>query len=400
MKINLFLGILLAGLMASACSGRPFDPSAAPVIPFTRTDVLDLSPFMEKMRIVFLETREQSIFSEADKMIIYEGQVYILDKTLKMALCFDTCGTFLYRIQRIGKGPWEYQELDAMWINPATDELWLQSYTPGKIMVYGTNGIPLREFPVEWSARDMARIGPNRIIGYNTTYAVHDREDLDIGLFLSDEKGRLKKFLLGIGDSSWYYAMNIRRYLAETTEGLLAINQSDTIYRISPEAIVTKDFVADFGRFSMPDEYRKLNYSPRNSKLMRESLYLQGKDQILGFGNIRMFKAYLGSTIYFALTDLTTREGYYSSRIQHASGPMPILLPECVTDRSELAGLLNVDILLALRQSLERVEETPESRDLFRQIRELCDRGIQNDRPILWIAPIKKQWIDSNSQTQ
>jgi len=399
MRTESWIIIFAAVLSLSACKTKNAKQEECPVISFNQTDCLDFSPYIDDIRIAWMEPDPESAFSEPDKMIVYKGKLFILDKTLKTVLCFDTTGKFNYRIQRVGKGPWEYSELNAMWVNPETGELWLESYIPPKIMVYGLDGTGRYEFPVEWASRDMALTGHNRIIGYNTTYAVHDNDELGIGLFLMDEKGRLKKPLLSIGNSAWYYATSNRRYLTETTDGLLVINQSDTIYSISDDAIVSKDFIADFGKYSMPANYRELIYSPETSKFFKESNFVLGKDQILGFGTIRMFKVYLKSTVFFAIADLDLRKGSFSTQIHHSSGLIPIFLPDCVTDNGELAGLLNMDVMLILRESMSTLPGDPKTKAFFEKILEILDRGISNDRPVMWFAPIKKQWLTQQKQS-
>ncbi|MFH0760503.1 MAG: 6-bladed beta-propeller [Bacteroidota bacterium] len=394
MRFSSFFYIVFAtGLGLSACKSKTGEQGECPVIEFSQTDFLDLSPYMDEYRIALMESDPESIFSEPDKMIVHQGKLFILDKTLKAVLCFDTTGKFNYRIQRIGKGPREYVELNAMWVNPETEELWLESYTPGKIMVFGSDGTFRHEFPIEWASRDMARAGNNRIIGYNTTQAVHDQDELGIGLLLMDEEGRLKKPLLNIGSSAWYYALSNRRYLTESDGGLLVISQSDTIYSISPDGKVREDFIADFGKLSMPARLRQLKYSHETSQLFKESRYILGKDQILGFGPIRMFKVYLESKVFFALADLDLLKGSFSMQIRHSSGPVPIFLPECVTDNGELAGLLTRDVMVILRESMSTAPSDPKMKDLNDRALEILNRGISNDRPVIWFAPIKKQWF-------
>lgn len=400
MKVILLFMVVATVLWLPACRNNPEKSAECPVIGFSQTDYLDISPYIEKFRLAWMEPGPESFFSEADKMIVYEGKIFILDKTLKSVLCFDTTGRFNYRIQRVGKGPWEYLELDAMWVNPETRELWLESYIPGKIMVYGMDGTRRYEFSVDWASRDMARTGHNRIIGYNTSYAVHGKEELGIGLFMLDERGKLIRPLLPIGSSAWYYTLGNKRYLTESDGGLLVVSQSDTIYSISSEGRVKPDFIADFGNLGMPAKYRQLNYSQETSKLFKESRYVLGKDQILGFGPIRMFKIYLESTIFFGLADLNLQKGSFSIQIRHSSGPVPVFLPECVTDNGELAGILTADVMMVLRESLATLPGDPAMKALNDRTLEILNRGILNDRPVVWIAPIKQQWLTLQKQVK
>ncbi len=398
MKWSVCCFVLATAFWLSACRSKSVEPAAYPVIEFRQTEYLDFSPYMEEFRYIWLEPGQESFFSEPDKMIVYRDKLFILDKTLKAVLCFDTTGRFNYRIQRVGKGPWEYQELNAMWVNPETDELWLEAYIPGKLMVFGTDGSRRYEMPVEWSSRDMARAGHKRIIGYNSTKAVHENKELGIGLFLMDEEGKLIKPLQNIGSSAWYYTMNYKRFLTEFDGGLLVISQSDTIYSVSDEGKVAIDFVADFGSLSMPASFRQLPYSEEVSKMFRESKYVQGKDQIVGFGPIRMFKIFLDSKIYFGLADINLRQGSFSNQIRHASGLIPIFIPECVTDRGELTGLLSTDMMMLLHESLTTLPSDPAVKALNSRTLELLNRGIQNDRPLVWFAPIKTQWLTQKKQ--
>lgn len=239
----------------------------------------------------------------------------------------------------------------------------------------------------------MAGISEHMIAGFTSLPLADKGKELGAGLYLLGGRGEVKKALLGIGDDSWYYSLTVKRNLTEWPGGILLINQSDTIYRITPDGTVVKDFIADFGPSRLPVKHRLIPYSPELSQVMNQSDYLIGKDQILGFGPIRLFKAYLKSQLFYAYADLSQGTGCYHSLIRTREGPIPILFPECVSDQGDLVGLLNLDAMVVMRESLTEPTNDPNGKILYDKLMGILERGIRNDRPILWIAPIKKEWL-------
>jgi hypothetical protein len=374
---------------------QPKDEGSDPVtrVNFEQSDGIDIGQYLEKVRFVQLENHPESAFTDIDKIIVSGSNMFLLDKRLEAVFCFDTTGKFRYRIQRVGRGPGEYQELDAIWVKSEMNELWLQSLWPSMIMVFDMDGQMLRYFPVRWSARDMVRIGDGLLAGYNSSGSNDGRDSIPEGLFLLDEDGNYERQALVIGNKHCYWSLNYQRHIEEYKDGALLLSQSDTIFRIDQRGKVSPDVFLDWGRLKYPDDLKEVGFdSPRYPEAVSGN-YIFGKDQLVAFGPIRLFRVILGSHGEFALADLVRKTGFYSTRIISTNATVPLLYPIAKSDRNELIGLYDMDVLLAIRESKPPVTNDPAAGEMYQTMNSLVETALKQDRPVLWFAKIKSEWL-------
>lgn len=89
--------------------------------------------------LTFLKTGD-AVFRNIDKLKIWNGNFYIMDKTgKKCVLVFDGKGNFLRLIGISGKGHGEYASIEDFTIDEETGNVIILSY-PSTILVYDTNG--------------------------------------------------------------------------------------------------------------------------------------------------------------------------------------------------------------------------------------------------------------------
>lgn len=65
-------------------------------------------PQLVNRKYIFLETNEQSLIGNVNRLYYRNHQVYIFDDKSKQIFCFDDKGKFLYKIHSVGQGPGEY----------------------------------------------------------------------------------------------------------------------------------------------------------------------------------------------------------------------------------------------------------------------------------------------------
>jgi hypothetical protein len=283
-------------------------PDTTPRILLQKVNAIDLGQFMEGVHFVQLENQPESAFTDIDKIIVHGKNMFMLDKRLEAVFCFDTTGKFRYRIQRVGRGPGEYQELDAIWVNAKENELWLQAFWPSSIMIFDFDGKLKRHFPIRWSARDMVPIGDNFLVGYNSSGSSDDFDSLFGGLFLIDKSGNYKGQPLALGNNLSYWSLNYQRHLEEYEKGALLLSQSDTIFRINESGNVFTDVVLDWGKLKFPDDLKEVGFDSPRIKETFNANYVFGKDQLVAFGPIRLFKIIKGNQGEFAVVDISKRK--------------------------------------------------------------------------------------------
>jgi hypothetical protein len=394
MKLLIYCGLALSLIGFAGCrTGKP-DTVGVIAIPFERADVIDLEQFIDRVKYVQLENHPESAFTDIDKMIVNGENIFMLDKRLEAVFCFDTAGRFRYRIQRVGRGPGEYQELEAMWIKPEARELWLQSFWPAKIMVYNFEGQMIREFSFLWPAKDMVGIGDNLILGFNPTPTYNGSDTLKEGLFLIDEKGNHQRQALVLGDTTIYWTLGYQRNMEMFDSGALLLSQSDTIFKIDKAGHVTADSWLDWRKLKYPEELRKVCFSDPGYQKAMQGDYVTGKDQLIAFGPVRLFRVFMENHIEFALADMITRKGIYSTQLSCKIAGVPLLFPMTKSDQGDLVGIFDMSILQAMKESKEQRRTDLSNQDIFKVMDSLVESAMNQDRPVLWFAKIKQEWLN------
>jgi hypothetical protein len=107
-KRCLFVGIItLCCVVGFSCRELPSEGHL--VLSFS----LDESPvslfdIVQSVEIVPIETTEESLYADADKIALYRDTIFLFDRRQYALLRFAPDGHFINKIQRIGRGPQEY----------------------------------------------------------------------------------------------------------------------------------------------------------------------------------------------------------------------------------------------------------------------------------------------------
>jgi hypothetical protein len=380
-------------VMLAGCKHKMTAPGPDITVPFEHAQAIDLEQFIESVRYVTLENHPESAFTDIDKLIVSGGNIFMLDKRLEAVFCFDTTGRFRYRIQRVGRGPGEYHELDAFWVKPVEKELWLQSFWPPKIYVYNFDGQMLREIKIRWPGKDMVRLDGGLLAGYNPTRSDDGVDSLRSGIFLLREDGNYKSQPKVIGDSTIYWSLSYQRNLEEFGNGALILSQSDTIYKINQKGEVSPDVHLDWGKYKYPEELRDINYdTPRTGQALKGN-YVHGKDQLIAFGPIRLFRIFVDTHMEMAIADLNSGKGVFSTQVTCRVAGIPLLYPIAKSDQGDLIGVYDMPLLLAMKESQADRKADSKNQKIFRVMDSLAESAFKQDRPVLWFARIKQEWL-------
>lgn len=72
-----------------------------------------ISLFSDSITYIPLETKDDFLIGDIDKIIVKENKIFILDKVSEVIFCFDLQnGNFLYKIDSRGSGPGEYISIE------------------------------------------------------------------------------------------------------------------------------------------------------------------------------------------------------------------------------------------------------------------------------------------------
>ena len=105
-------------LLLFSCSSKKEDNQNTIVInPIVVSESTLLSDFVEEVKFIKLETKEESIIAGPREIIIKDQFIYAVDKFQKAILIFDMEGKFVSKLQKLGDGSDQYRNLGAVFIS-------------------------------------------------------------------------------------------------------------------------------------------------------------------------------------------------------------------------------------------------------------------------------------------
>lgn len=151
--------ILLTTLLLASCNNRGNEnsrkkPETITINPESNKNIL-LSNIVKDIKIVCLETNENCLISDVDKLRYFDGNFYVFDEVgLKRLLRFDEKGKFIDQIGARGKGGnGEYITPRDMNINPWEKRVEIYDILNNKILFYNLAGEYTGFYNVDKKAR-------------------------------------------------------------------------------------------------------------------------------------------------------------------------------------------------------------------------------------------------------
>ncbi|MDR0560663.1 MAG: 6-bladed beta-propeller [Prevotellaceae bacterium] len=101
---------------------------------------IKITELFDEFEYVTLETSDESIFGNIDKLTIYDNKFFILDNAkTKKVFVFHNDGTFSHTIGTIGQAPGEYTNIEDFTIDEEQQRVIILSY-PSAAYIYDMNG--------------------------------------------------------------------------------------------------------------------------------------------------------------------------------------------------------------------------------------------------------------------
>ncbi|HBZ24632.1 MAG TPA: hypothetical protein DEO54_00150 [Rikenellaceae bacterium] len=166
------LYILMFFLGIVSCNIK--EGSSSISVDLDQSDKVSIFDLADSISIVQFETTNESLFKYISKVIPYKNRFYVFDKLSLTVFCFDSTGKFLFKINKKGRGPEEYEYVEDIYIDNFNDQLLL--LVPwGYVLIFDLEGnfISKKKLPKE-------------VLSYNEVFAVN-RDTL---LFLSSNEYR------------------------------------------------------------------------------------------------------------------------------------------------------------------------------------------------------------------
>ncbi|MDR2037256.1 MAG: 6-bladed beta-propeller [Bacteroidales bacterium] len=139
MKIFIY-ALLIISILSACQSGTEQkikkDPAVAILVNLDNENETSVFDIFSDIDIIPLETNEKSLFNYPfEKIVEDEGVYYILDTREKKAFMFDSMGVFIKVMDKIGRGPGEYIDMEDFNVNRYTQNAEFIS-SVGEILIY------------------------------------------------------------------------------------------------------------------------------------------------------------------------------------------------------------------------------------------------------------------------
>lgn len=246
---------------------------------------IDISPMLDdSIEIIPLETTDECLLSNIERLIFYKGHFYILDEPRRNIFVFDEAGRFVRKIGKQGSGPGEYSSI--LFFDIIGDSIFVSSKLGFKCFVYNlTTGELIKDFFHEVSHVDGFSL--DKSVYFITNYEKVDKGNFNLcRLDLSNEKV-VDKFMPFDNKQSKFKNFGLADYVCLYKDSAYVIlPYNDTIYQVTKEE-VTPMYKVHFTTRNLPEDMQPIDVKSR--RVVAEEAYVKGlediqisKDYILG----------------------------------------------------------------------------------------------------------------------
>lgn len=252
-----------------------------------------------KCSIVSLETNDNSLISNINRLVIHDDTLFVFDDRLNEVLIFDINGHFINKIHDIGEGPTEYIQLTDLGIDTQKRRIILSCDRPEKIMYYTYDGKFLDEFKL-LNYVDELSIDGNCLYGYkydvkgNVNIPIYDRTTMKL----------IKTLKLNLGKSiKMQTSGNVFRFgkgnmMTKSNDIYFTRQFDNSIYTIENEGICRK-YNIDFGKYNLPLNLLEADIMPTDfMKICAEKEYVCLVSDVMENESYLFFRTDLGLFFY------------------------------------------------------------------------------------------------------
>ncbi len=167
------------------------------LIPEIPGEAIKLSDLVDSVKLITLETTDQSIIGRIDEVLFFNELIIIRDGITDAILLFDEGGNFLSKINKKGRGPGEYLGLDKIMLDSQSEQIVIFDNLSDKMIYYSLNGTLNKEtsgFGTYMYIQDIAILPDGRFLCYKYWHSPNEKDHG--GLWISDPLGQPEETLL------------------------------------------------------------------------------------------------------------------------------------------------------------------------------------------------------------
>lgn len=287
-------------------------------IDVSKASILDQNEYLGETKYVSLETTQESLIKNIDKVFLFEDNIIVFDKKLPKILLFGNDGKFKRQIGTRGDGPDEYAMINDVFFEESTGLIYIHERLKNIIFVYNLEGdivdktMPKFHFNSFCKTKDgfwlytcFRNNNPN---GYNLMLVDHSMQKM-IGGYFPQNPNFINAEMIG------------RFQLDDKGIAYFTYPTSSCVYKLSestPEVLCR----IDFGNKTAPyEEIAMIETREEYDKLLEKNFYQLGEYYlwndilIFSFSESSLFNSHTTFSGYYNFKDLELNiyKGTYSS---------------------------------------------------------------------------------------
>lgn len=163
-RITIYILLLISFIPFTACKEKSKIKTQNILSVNLKDNTLSPSTLFDKIELIPLETKDESLITSIGRIIEYNDKYYILDDRISILFCFDKKGKFLYKIDKNGNGPEDYYLVYETVIDQNRNQIYMLS-PMGFIHIYDINGnfIEKHILPAGGGEQDLIQLDNNTL---------------------------------------------------------------------------------------------------------------------------------------------------------------------------------------------------------------------------------------------
>jgi hypothetical protein len=354
----------------------------------------NLCEIIEYSRIIPLETTEDCLIGNINKLKSFEGNFYILDYVhSKSIFVFDAAGKFKFKISNTGKGPGEYITPRDFTIDTTRRELIILDQMQRKLLTYNLEGDFIEERSIPFNVGGSFDVIDSEYFLFDIDGAYNEKkygEDLQKKLLITNSKNEF--LFTHLLSAEWQRETIKQEYkiFSGIQEIIYTPTLVDTIFSIK-ENIVRPKYFIDFGSHRVnQEEYADL---PTNRILgamyMSDNAYnldnySESKDYVFFSFIYKHFQQL--NYVYFSKKEKSVR--YFNELSADCLPSLGIKFPRATLSGNEFVFIVEPHVVLSKLKELE-ISNPDNYNTLVNELDSTYKYLKEYDNPVIVIHSIK-----------
>ncbi len=272
MRVLCVLAVLLC---AFSCKERAGNMETAETILFDEKHIGAIADLVADVEFVALEDTAASFTKEPSQVVVDDGRIYIRDMYTHKIIVFAADGTFLFALDKRGRGPQEYLEIKSFAIDD-TSIYCIDNYK-NKLMVYDKlSGDFVREMDLPVVASDIYVADNGDFLLTAAPYGgSFSLKQTPHRIFVTDRELEIKERLLPFGEVDDDPIDKRSYFTAGRGDIYFQAGMNDYFYSFSKSDLSgPRVFSVDFGSNRVPDKYRDDYQESLQYRFMHETPFV------------------------------------------------------------------------------------------------------------------------------